>query len=351
MELLIVVAIWTVVVKRGVEDIIHTVKGGTPPRYAAAKARRKSGAAGRYWGQLWDDTWDDMSRRHAERRGRRLAPSSSSSRPRGAATQFFAGLFQDGRRAARRSWDGGWTRLDERRREKSTRPRPGQQTVPGTVVPNRPAQDGDETITINDERQDDSRPRDEDRPQDDTGPGDGTEEIIRPDASVRDCRNCTTRHWYDQYCLIVTDDPWIGEGTNGQDEPESVPDYPPDFGPDQTSSPPASTTTQEGTTTMTTTMPTDTEVVSLNKAIEYSESTARVAAEMVNSIDFTESSLAAGGVTGVAVAEFTSAKEGFGSIAAAMTRAAAEFKAQLAIQEAYDAHPGAGSKEFIMGGR
>jgi hypothetical protein len=102
---------------------------------------------------------------------------------------------------------------------------------------------------------------------------------------------------------------------------------------------------------MTTTMPTDIEVVSLNKAIHYSESTARVAKEMVNSIDFTVASLAAGGVTGVAVAEFTSAKEGFGTVAAAFERAAMEFKAQLAIQEAYDANPGAGSKEFIMGGR
>jgi hypothetical protein len=102
---------------------------------------------------------------------------------------------------------------------------------------------------------------------------------------------------------------------------------------------------------MTTTMPTGTEVTSLNKAIDYSESTAHVALEMVNSIDFTVASLAAGGVTGVAVEEFTSAKDSFRSVAAAFERAAVEFKAHLAIQEAMIANPGAGSKEFIMGGR
>ena len=102
---------------------------------------------------------------------------------------------------------------------------------------------------------------------------------------------------------------------------------------------------------MPTTMPTDTEVTSLNKAIHYSESTAHVAAEMVNNIDFTQANLAAGGVTGVAMQEFSTAKESFGVIAAAMERAAAKFKNELAIQEAFVANPGAGSKEFIMGGR
>ena len=108
--------------------------------------------------------------------------------------------------------------------------------------------------------------------------------------------------------------------------------------------------TQEGTP-MTTTIPTDNEVVSLNKAIDYSESTARVATEMINSIDFTQASLAGGGVTGIAVEAFSTAKESFGTIATVMEQAASEFKAQLAVQEAFIANPGAGTKEFIMGGR
>lgn len=149
MEILIIVAIWSVVVKRGVEDILHTVRGGTPHRYAAAKARRESGAAGRYWSTLWSDTFDDMLAKHTERRARRQA-SPSTPRPRGAASQFFAGLFQDAGRSARRSWRDGWTVLDERRREKATRPRPGQETVPGEVVPN--AQDGEQPMYVKDGR-------------------------------------------------------------------------------------------------------------------------------------------------------------------------------------------------------
>lgn len=221
MEIVVVAWLMTVVLKRGVEDIIHTARGGTPPRYAAASARRRSGAAGRYWAQLWDDVWNDKT---AKRAARRAGSSPSSvARPRGAATQFFAGLLGDGKRAVGRSWDRGWSRLDEKRRERATRPRPGQRTVPGTVVPN--AQDEDET-----------------------------ERTVTPDGSARDCRNCIGRHWHDQYCLVVGDDPWIGE--DEQDEPNPVPDSGPDsLIPPEWLQGPALTTTQEGTTIMTTTIP------------------------------------------------------------------------------------------------
>lgn len=151
MEIVLIVLVWTVVVKRGVEDLLHAARGGTPHRYAAAKARGRSGAAGRYWDALRDDTFDGMLRRHNERVARRAAGSSSSvPRPRGAATQYFAGLFQDGRRAVRRSWEAGWVRADEKRRERSTRPRPGQDTVPGDVVPN--AQDDEPAMYVKDGR-------------------------------------------------------------------------------------------------------------------------------------------------------------------------------------------------------
>jgi hypothetical protein len=339
MELLIIVAIWTVVVKRGVEDIIHTVKGGTPPRYAAAKARRKSGAAGRYWGQLWDDTWNDMSRRHADRRGRRLASPPSSSRPRGAATQFFAGLFQDGRRAARRSWDGGWTRLDERRREKSTRPRPGRQTVPGTVVPNA---------------QDDSRPQDEARP----GPEprivptqDGTDLQFGDDPTdptgTRDCPECHGAVVIDgEICLSCRD---RQEQRNQHHDEQSVPDYPPDFGPDnQTSSPLASTTIQEGTATMTTTTP---EVTGLEPAITFCETSAQAYNAMVGSIEQTMAALQAGDVTGPARDAFASAMEQSAAAATSMETAAAELRSHRIVAEAYDAATGAGTREFVRGGR
>lgn len=329
-EIMILSMIFAVVVKRGAEDVIHTARGGTPPRRAAAAERRKSGAAGRYWGQLWDDVWEDASKRHMERRER----ASSPSRPRGAFTVYLSNLWRD-----------GWVRAERRRQEKATRPRPGQQTVPGTVVPNAQDEDGD-------------RPQDRPGPEPRVVPDeDGRTDLRFGDdptdpTGTKECPECHGTVLVDgEICPSCRDrQKQRSQHWDEQDEPDSVPDYVPDFGPDQDIDPSPATPPTEGPT-MTTTMPTDTEVVSLNKAIDYSESTARVALEMVNSIDFTESSLAAGGVTGVAVAEFTSAKEAFGSIAAAMTRAAAEFKAQLAIQEAYDAHPGAGSKEFIMGGR
>lgn len=334
MEIVIIVAIWSVIVKRGVEDIWHTARGGTPPRLAAAKARRSTGAAGRYWSTLWDDTFDDMLAKHTERRARHQA-NPSTPRPRGAATQFFAGWFQDGRRAVGRKWAGGWTVLDEKRREKATRPRPGQQTVPGKVVPNRPQdetedgpQDGDEV-----------RPQDEDgtRPDPEPVPDSGEDED-----GIRRCSSCAAR--------LATVGPTCPSCITQQEDEIDRLQHPPDSGPDQDISPTAPPTTQEGTP-MTTTIPTDNEVSSLNKAIDYSETTAHVAKEMINSIDFTQANLAAGGVTGIALEEFSTAKESFGTIATAMERAAGEFKAQLAIQEAFIANPGAGTKEFIMGGR
>lgn len=143
MEILIVVAILTIITKRGVEDIIHTVKGGTPPRRAASRERRASGAAGRYWGQLWDDTWEDLSQRHSERRAKRAtAPAPAVDAPRSPARIFVGNTWRDGTRGVRRSWDGAWERAEARRQDRATRPRPGQVTVPGTVVPN--VEDGEE---------------------------------------------------------------------------------------------------------------------------------------------------------------------------------------------------------------
>lgn len=327
MEILIVAMIMTVVVKRGVEDVWHTARGGTPPRLAAAKARRQSGAAGRYWGQLWDDTWSDLLTKHNDRRS-----PAASSRPRGAARVFLSNLWRD-----------GWVAAERRRSSKATRPRPGQQTVPGTVVPN--AQDGDEDRPQDGDGTVPTSVPDEDR--DGTGTEDGTDLTFGDDPTdptgVSSCPECGGTVLVDgTICLSCRD---RQEQRNQHHEDQSGPDS----GPDNDITPPATPTT-EGPT-MTTTMPTGTEVTSLNKAIDYSESTAHVALEMVNSIDFTIASLAAGGVTGIAIAEFTSAKDSFRSVAAAFERAAVEFKAQKAIQEAYNANPGAGSKEFIMSGR
>lgn len=338
MEMLIIVAIWTVVVKRGVEDIWHTARGGTPPRLAAAKQRRKSGAAGRYWGALWDDTFEDLLGQHKARRARRTAAPSKVDRPRGAATQYFAGLFQDGRRAARRSWESGWTRLDEKRREKSTRSRPGQQTVPGTVVPNQ------------DETQD--RPQDEDRPEPRTvpNPDGGTDLQFGDDPTdptgTKQCPEC--------HGTGINQDGGICDSCRDRQEQrnqhhEDQQTGPDSTGPDnQTSTPLASTTTQEGTTTMTATA---TEVVGLDSAIRFCEDSARAYRAQVQAIEHTQAAIVAGGVTGPAAAAFAAAMEQSNSAAMSMEAAAVEFKSHKQVQEAYNAANGAGTREFVLNGQ
>lgn len=380
MEILIVVAIMAVVTKRGVEDILHTARGGTPHRYTAAKQRKASGAAGRYWSTLWEDTWTDMAAKHAERRDQRLAgaspePAAKVGKPRGAATQFFAGLAQDGRRAARRSWEDGWTRLDERRRTKATRPRPGQVTVPGTVVPN--AQDEDEDGRPQDGPQD--GPQDEDRPdsavvptQDERtdlqfgdDPTDPTGTKTCPEChgtsitqdgiclacrnrqeqrnqhhdrevAIKDCRNCdgwpnitmgSLRHTHDEYCQAA--DILFAEPDN------------------QTTSP--LTTTQEGTT-MTTTIPTG-EIAGLEPAIDFFEASANAFREQAVRIEQTLATLDSLEVSGPARAAAASSMEQSQSSAGSMTLVAEELKKHRVVAEAIDATPGAGKREFYTAGR
>jgi hypothetical protein len=397
MELVLIVLVWTVVVKRGVEDLIHAARGNTPHRYAAARTRRSSGAAGRYWRTLRDDTFDDLLKRHTERRDRRAAgQSSGAARPRGAATQYFAGVFQDWRRAARRSWDAGWVRADEKRREKRTRPRPGQVTVPGTVVPNR-----DET---QDERRDGGQDETQDRPRDEDGtdprtvptPDGGTDLQFGDDPTdptgVRSCPECDgtginkdggicescrdrqeqrNQHhdnqedhidgerdaWRVRYPngeTAITNDGEFYENrpgyatvkVRGHDEAmgfrvtHEYPDVPP---------------TQEGTTTMTATT---TEIMGLDSAIQFcdqveqqfttqvsqhdanSAKTAQVASayrSLAVVIDNASAAIANGGVTGETSAQLANAQEQANAAAADMDAAtllftSAQEKAGLAAQ-------------------
>jgi hypothetical protein len=334
-EMLILSMILAKVVQNGVVDISFAVRGKPSPRYAAAQKRswRPSGAAARYFGQLWQDSWADALEKHNTRR---TNATTKTPRTRSAAGRFFAGIAQDKRRAVRRSWDERWERADEKRREKTTRPRPGQETVPGQVVPNA---------------QDEDRPQDGDgdRPEPDPQPvpaEDGTtdqdEPIVQPDPSQRDCRNCTPdRHWHDQYCLVVGDDLWIGE--DEQDEQDG-----PDFGPDQDISPTARPTTEEGPTM--TTMPT-TEVVGLESAIRFCEDSSQAYTAMVYSIEQTRAALANGDVSGPAADAFDQAMEMSAAASAAMVTAAEEMKKHRVVAEAYDAVPGAGTREFVRAGR
>jgi hypothetical protein len=316
-------------------DVGFGVRGKASPRLTQARARRTPGAASRYFSELWDDAWSDASKKRAARR----QGQASSSRPRGAATSFWANWLQDGRRAAGQSWERGWVRLDEKRREKATRPRPGQVTVPGTVVPN--VQDETEdgpvfrpgpephVVPTEDGRTD---LRFGDDPDDPTG--------------VSSCPECGgTSITEDGICLSCRDrQEQRNQHWDEQDEPDSVPDYVPDFDPS-----PATPTT-EGPTTMTTTMPTG-EVTSLSQTIRFCEDSAQAYRAQVHAIEQTQATLAAEEVSGPAAAAFSSAMEQSHAAAASMEVAAGEFRKHLVVLEAYDAVQGAGTKQFVTGGR
>lgn len=401
MEILIVVMLMTVVVKRGVEDVWHTARGNTPPRYAAASARKKSGAAGEYWSQLWDDVWTDASEKRAARR----ASSSPSpvSRPRGAATQFFAGLAQDGRRAAGRSWEKGWVRLDEKRRERATRPRPETVTVPGTVVPNMQDEDGDgPRVVPNEDGGTDLTFGDD--PTDPTGVSSCPEckgTAITEDGVCLSCRDRqeqrneqedgieTILHSLDKWEVILPDG-----STRLTNDPDLYPGYraqpaggwKPYINPDGTEYHP---TLQEGSTMTATT----TEIAGLDSAITWcDESTQQYRAEITSAeatgaycsqlaksyraqvvaTEAVEAAITGAGVTGPALARLTAVKEKADAAAWAMERAeaefgtarelaetaaadceavAAEFRAFKPGQEFYDARPDAPGREFLTAGR
>jgi hypothetical protein len=314
MEIVIVVAIWSVIVKRGVEDILHTARGGTPHRYKEAR-KGGSGAWGRYWRALSDDAASDLLDRHNAKRAKRDIHSPRPERNPSQMRTVFATAWGDLDRYARATWRHGWDKLARRQQERRLRPRPGQDTVPGEVVPNR-----DET---QDEQQDgaEDRPQDEDRPDPTSVPAeDGT--------------------------ALQDEQPGAEQD---EDDDQAVPDSGPDSGPDQDIFPTEPATTQEGPTTMTT-IPTG-EVTSLSQTIRFCEDSAQAYRAQVHAIEQTQATLTAEEVSGPAAAAFAAAMEQSNSAAASMEVAAAEFKKHLVVQEAYDAVQGAGTKRFITAGR
>lgn len=361
MEIVIVVAIWTVMVKRGVEDILHTARGGTPHRYTAARKQGSSGAWGRYWRTLSDDTAADLLKRHNDRRDRR---ASGSPRPRGAAATFFANR-----------WRAAWERADEKRANPSKRtvrsrldrrvmpirflswrlhnwfkrkaepvvnwwdekPCPGQETVPGEVVPN--AEDGgrdEQRDRPQDETED--RPRPEPAPvpeedEDETGDQDEDQQDDEPPS----CPKCGT----DMTTAPNIGDPMSYDGKGIYRCPRC--DYKIRRSPETTDD-----FTQEGPTTMTATT---TEVVGLDSAIRFCEDSARAYRAQIQAIEQTQAALAAGEVTGPAAETFSQAMEQSSQAAASMDAAAAELLRHKQVQEAYLANQGAGNRDFILAGQ
>lgn len=348
MELLLVVAVLSWVVKNGVTDLIYSgasavcaVRGKPSPTWGRKSRVRLDGAASRYFSQLWNDSWEGALAKHQARRG---LSSAAPDKPRGAATRFFAGLAQDGRRAAGRSWERAWDRADERRRARASRPRPGQQTVPGTVVPNR-----DET---------------QDGPQDEARPDpivvtveDGTDLQFGDDPTdptgTKQCPECGgTSITEDGICLSC------------QDRQEQRNQHHDEANPLAHLTPGAQAyeamnqrlinehvakqhPSQEGIPTMTATS----EVVGLTDIIRFCDDSAGAYRAQAHATERAAAAAAAGGVTGPAAAKLAHAMELANAAATAMDEAAAEFKPHLGIQEQYNANQGAGTREFVTSGQ
>lgn len=373
-EMLVLSMILAKVVQNGVVDIAFAMRGKPSPRLEARGTKRPKGAAYSYFSDLWNDSWDDAS---AKRRARREGTAVGKSR--GAAGAYFANRWRaaweradekHANRPPRRSLRSGlaWRMMLIRmasgrahnwfrravaplvnRWDERSRPRPDQETVPGEVVPNVEDGDGDEPHVVPTE---DGRTDLQfgDDPTDPTGTKTCPEckgGLVLVDGEI--CSSCKFRqkrrdeHWDAQQMRDDIDHhstETIGDLNRRaeqyyQDHPEERP---------------LPDSTQEGPT-MTTTIPTDTEVIGLDPAISYCDTTVQACTAMQHSLEHTEAAIAAGGVTGVASAAFAQAKELFGQIATVMQGAGQEFSAHKAIQEAYDANPGAGTREFVTGGR
>lgn len=405
MEMLIVAMILSSVTLRVAGNVavdgFFAARGKESPRYARAKARswrpsKPNGAASRYWSQLWEDSWNGALERHNRRRS-----GGRPDKPRGAARVFWSGVGLDARRAGRRYWDQGWTRLDEKRRSRSTRVPDGTDVVPGEVVPEPPVP-GEPEPVLRDQPDGGTDLQFGTDPTDPTGtrscPGcggavvvngeicgacqyrqqqrsqyhDSQESTVSPEAVDDLCPNCGTL--MDRIPIIPNPGSYSGllirrcpTCRHRVEEPRDVSDE--EFNrlnPLSHLTPGAQahhrwslrmydehtanrTTTQEGTPTMTA-MPT-TEVVGLDQAISYCQASAVAHREQIVVIERTRAALDMGDVSGPAAGFLSQAMEANATCQTAMENAAAELAKQKAIQEQYDAVQGAGTREFITGGR
>jgi hypothetical protein len=379
MEMLIVAMILSSVTLRVAGNVavdgFFAARGKESPRYARAKARswrpsKPNGAASRYWSQIWEDSWNGALERHTKRRDRQRPD-----KPRGAARVFWSGVGQDVRRSGRRYWDQGWTRLDEKRRSRSARVPDGTDVVPGEVVPEPPVPAEPEPV-LRDPSASGTEPQSGTDPTEPGGtricPGCGGALVV--DGEI--CGACAYRQqqrnkYHDSQQPVPAPEPAEGVcpscGETALLDPNSSPPTGVCFScwstannyrwPERTPSEPnldpihdmQDTTTQEGTPTMTA-MPT-TEVVGLDQAINYCEASAVAHREQIVVIERTRAALDMGDVSGPAAGFLTQAMEANATCQTAMESAAAELAKQKAIQEQYDAVQGAGTREFITGGR
>src|SRR5690606_25362891 len=100
---------------------------------------------------------------------------------------------------------------------------------------------------------------------------------------------------------------------------------------------------------MSTTTTVNSEVTGLESAIRYVEAMAQSTRAGVSSIETAMAGLLAGQVSGPALTHLTAAQEQLAGAATSFENAAVELNSQRGVKEAYEATPGAGSREFVTG--
>jgi hypothetical protein len=355
MEVLLLAMVFGWVVKNGVKDLVHTgataicaVQGKPAPSWGSPRRmKRPNGAATRYFRELWNDSWDDALKRHQARHARRDAAGPGDAG--GAARSFFAGNFRGGLRLMHRKWDATWVRRKIIRKLKQRGTSPGGQTVPGEVVPEPPVPDpavpADPEPVLRDQPDGGTDLQFGTDPTDPTGTRScsGCGGALVVDGEI--CGECQYRQQQrNEYHDQQQDEYRDGEISRGA---EDLLRRLEDMNQDTTGR--QANPTQEGTPTMTA-MPTA-EVVGLDQAISYCEASAVAHREQIVVIERTRAALDMGDVSGPAAGFLAQAMEANATCQTAMENAATELRKQKAIQEQYDAVQGAGTREFITGGR
>ncbi len=89
------------------------------------------------------------------------------------------------------------------------------------------------------------------------------------------------------------------------------------------------------------------ETHNLNAALSYTSQMATAAQQSVSSVETSIAGLQSGGVTGPTLNAMSQAMEAFNAAHAALQTAHNELRAHIAVQEAYAANQGAGTREFV----
>jgi hypothetical protein len=323
MEMLVVVVVALWAIRRLIVDASFAIRGQTPPSYRGRSGSRRPGARS-YLGDVWSDAWRSASERRATRRARRAAGQSRFPRL-AAARAAFGGWWRSaggGREYHRRgevvtdqrnetALDRAWQRVEDRRAARQARKAGGgdvdqpQRPVPPPSLPRD---------------WDDWEPPPE--PQRPTQPAADTDQRPPPTGDGR--RN--------------------GQPTGTDPGETPAPDQPADSGPDRATGPrqpPQPTNRDHKENDMA-------EATGLNTSIAFASDQQQANQEVVGEIEQWIASLQAQEVSGEAIAGAYQAMEQQQAAAASWAQAQAALERHRQVQEAYNANPDAGSKQFLQ---